>query len=361
MKLLFALLFVACFAASLTPLSAQPPIAAPPNLEALWKKAQGNGKYSMLLKQVYAPDDEGTWGAFNDRGFHPEGAVGNPKGEAGKDINVPAGYRVYAAPYWYIWRDQRHEKRSWGPEQLIGEPNTLQHGDQPTAWASKGQDDQDEWLLLEYPAPVAASGIKIYETYNPGSISKISAFGLDGREEEVWAGQDNPPAEAIFVNQKNFPRTIKTNRIKLYLDSMRVPGWNEIDAVGLIDKAGQTHWASNADCSSTYAGIATPVAVRGGWRTGFVPAQPDLAQLMMQLQQMQADINELRQKAGLPPRPQILPQGQPDIDIFLGGGALGPDIIDGPIVEGGLVEGVGKKVAPPAAAELKEPPGVKAK
>lgn len=354
MKLLLALLlFVACFAVCFAPVRAQPPIPAPPNLEALLKKAHGNGKYSMLLGQVYAPDDEATWNAFNDRGFHPEGAVG-------KDIDVPAGYRVYVAPYWYIWRDQRHEKRPWGPEQIIGEPDSPQPGDQPTAWASKGKDDQDEWLMLEYPAPIAANGIKIYETYNPGSINKITAFGLDGREEEQWAGQDNPPADAVFVNQKNFPRTFKTNRIKLYLDSKRVPGWNEIDAVGLIDKAGQIHWASNVECSSTYAGPST-AQHRRGWATTFVPAQPDLNQLMQQLQQMQADINELRQKAGLPPRPQILPQAQPDIDIFLGDGALNLDIFEGGVIERGLVEGIGKKVAPPAAPEPKEPPGAKVK
>ena len=36
----------------------------------------------------------------------------------------------------------------------------------------------------------------------------------------------------------------KTNRVKIYLDSPSVPGWNEIDAVGLRDKAKKTHWAT---------------------------------------------------------------------------------------------------------------------
>ncbi|HEY0074318.1 MAG TPA: hypothetical protein VGB77_09470, partial [Abditibacteriaceae bacterium] len=233
----------------------------------------------------------------------------------------------------------------WGPEQLLGEPDSPQHGDQSTAWASKGQDDQDEWLLLEYPAPIAANSIKIYETYNPGSINKITAFGLDGREEPLWAGQDNPPAETMFVNQKNFPRTFKTNRIKLYLDSRRVPGWNEIDAVGLIDKAGQIFWASNAECSSTYAGAST-VQHRRGWATTFVPTQPDLNQLMQQLQQMQADLNELRQKAGLPPRLLSAPQVLPDVDIFLGAEVLDFDRL------------IVKQAVPPAAANPKERPDV---
>jgi hypothetical protein len=57
-------------------------------------------------------------------------------------------------------------------------------------------------------------------------------------------------------------------KVKLYLDSPRVPGWNEIDAVGLIDQQATTHWAAKAEASSTFASRprherlrqATPIA-----------------------------------------------------------------------------------------------------
>lgn len=310
MKLRFVLLGLwIAFWVVATPSGAQPLLPAPPNLEALLKKANVNGKYAMLLLQVEAPEDEATWGEFNDRGFHPEGAVG-------KDVNVPAGYRVYAKPYWFIWRDKRMEKRPWGPEQLIGEPDTKEAGDYQTAWASKSQDDQDEWLLLEYDAPLVASTVSIYETHNPGAVTKISAFGLDGHEEEIWTGRDNPAQGTVFINQKNFPRPFKTNRLKIYLDSKSIAGWNEIDAVGLSDRAGKIHWATNAEASSTYASKSSNL------QTGFVPATPegDLLKLYQKFQQMQNDINELRQKAGLPPRGITpLPQLEPQLDLFLGG------------------------------------------
>src|SRR5262249_60347822 len=45
----------------------------------------------------------------------------------------------------------------------------------------------------------------------------------------------------------------RTNRIKIYIASKDVPGWNEIDAVGMRDKDGKMHWATSADASSTYA------------------------------------------------------------------------------------------------------------
>lgn len=45
------------------------------------------------------------------------------------------------------------------------------------------------------------------------------------------------------------------SRIRVYLNSPRVAGWNEIDAVGLLDETGKTHWATSATASSTYADV----------------------------------------------------------------------------------------------------------
>ncbi len=45
----------------------------------------------------------------------------------------------------------------------------------------------------------------------------------------------------------------KSQKIKIYIDSVNVPGWNEIDAVGIVDDVGAVHWAVKATASSTYA------------------------------------------------------------------------------------------------------------
>lgn len=44
-----------------------------------------------------------------------------------------------------------------------------------------------------------------------------------------------------------------TQRVRIHLDSPRVYGWNEIDAVGLVDQDGLVHWAVHAEASTTYA------------------------------------------------------------------------------------------------------------
>src|SRR5262245_18568992 len=217
------------------------------NLEELLKKATVDGKYRMLLAQFKA-DYEG--GDFKDLGKQT-------RTEYAGHTGLPKGYWVYAKPYWFIWRDlssMTRPKRAWGPEQACGEPDTNMAGDIQTAWASQSQDDQDEWLLMEYPEPVVPTAVLVHETYNPGALVRVTAFKLDGTEVELWKGQDPTGADNdTGVSEVPVKADFRTNRVKIYLASKDVPGWNQIDAVGLRDKDGKMHWATSADASSTYA------------------------------------------------------------------------------------------------------------
>jgi hypothetical protein len=152
-------------------------------------------------------------------------------------------------------------KRAWSPEQATGEPDTPQAGDYPTAWASLTRDDQDEWLMLEYAEPVVPTEVRVHETYNPGALNKVSVFTEEGREVVLWTGEDPTPVG----NDKGVSKTalrpgalrFRTKRVKLYLASRAVPGWNEIDAVALVgrtaDRSERVQWAAAATASSTYA------------------------------------------------------------------------------------------------------------
>src|SRR4051794_1865144 len=101
--------------------------AAPPEptAEEMFKKAQVNGKYRMLLHKIKVDKDRETYPQLEDLGYRKR-----PEYAGHKDLS--AGWWVYSAPYWYIWRDRtsvQRPKRGWGPEQAIGEPNTLMAGD----------------------------------------------------------------------------------------------------------------------------------------------------------------------------------------------------------------------------------------
>ena len=139
-------------------------------------------------------------------------------------------------------RETVDPRRSWGPEQATGAPDSLQAGDKTTAWASFTQDEQREWLLLDYAKPVRAKEIQVYESFNPGALSKITAFDVDGKENIVWqlpyAGitvdttKGYPGIESTVTRSRGavmiskFPVKVDfpIQRIKLYLDSPRVKG-----------------------------------------------------------------------------------------------------------------------------------------
>lgn len=145
--------------------------------------------------------------------------------------------------------------RPWGPEQATGAPNSpTTLGDHQTAWASLSEDDQDESLVLSYDKPIIATAIVVYESYNPGALVEIDAITGE-KTVIIWQGVD--PVQYVpdkgYVAMIKFAKHITLSEIRLSLESMAVSGWNEIDAVGLVDQNGDTHWATGAKASSSYA------------------------------------------------------------------------------------------------------------
>lgn len=149
---------------------------------------------------------------------------------------------------------QAGEMRAWGPEQATGAPNTEGPGDLQTAWASRTEDSGDEWLQLEYVDAVEPAKLRVFETFNPGAVVKIASVEDSGNEDVLWQGADPlRNGSASGVAEFALRSASSTNRIKLYLASGEVTGWNEIDAVELIAKDGTRQWAHVASASSTYA------------------------------------------------------------------------------------------------------------
>ena len=144
-------------------------------------------------------------------------------------------------------------QRSWGPEQLVGPPNTTEAGDYATAWAPRNSRGAgEEWIHLGFDNAVEVAQVNVRETYNPGAISKIAAVLPNGQETVLWEGVE--PASQAPVNMSfSLPAGVQANQIKVYLDRRRVPGWNEIDAVELVGRDGSRQWAASAMASSSYA------------------------------------------------------------------------------------------------------------
>jgi hypothetical protein len=275
-----------------TPGDADP---VPLPLQEALEKARADGKYEMLLRQFRVAADRAEHGPFRDLGPR------TVKEYAGL-TDLPEGHWVYVYPYWYIWRDLTAApkvKRAYGPEQATGPPDTPNAGDQATAWASLTADGQDEWLLLEYAEPLVPTAVLIHETFCPGAVSRVTVFNLAGEEVDVWKGKDPTAAGTpMGVSEIPFKVRFKTNRVKIYLDSKNVLGFNEIDAVGLRDSAGKTHWAASADASSSYAqpqGANRPRAFQPAPAPVIVPPPPAADARDERIRQLEAEVKELKE------------------------------------------------------------------
>lgn len=141
-------------------------------------------------------------------------------GEASSSYNTAAG-----------------KNQSWSPEQMIGEPNVGNYGDDGKGWASKERDKDIEWVKLTFKKAVYASEVRVRQNYNPGAITKIELIDENGKSNVVWSGTDKTKykTNAIEYFTAKFDRTeYKTKTVKITLSSNTVKGWNEIDAVQLI-------------------------------------------------------------------------------------------------------------------------------
>ena len=155
------------------------------------------------------------------------------------------------------------QKRSWGPEQACGAPDTLQPGDFATAWASATPDGQREWLEVDFGEQIDGIALVVYENNAPGAVDKLVLLDGGANVIEVRGVKDPTPTSAPS-GVSIFPLVGSMHGVRVEIDSSNVPGWNEIDAVGLLDKQGQVHWAKTAKASSTFADVARRDLVQVG-------------------------------------------------------------------------------------------------
>ena len=82
---------------------------------------------------------------------------------------------------------------------------------------------------------------------------KVTHVPLWGREQVLWEGKDpTPVGSAGGVSRLPVSTIARTGRIKVYINSPAVNGWNEIDAVGIEYGNKKVIWAKRATASSSY-------------------------------------------------------------------------------------------------------------
>ena len=95
-------------------------------------------------------------------------------------------------------------------------------------------DNDSEWLSVTFDEPVVPTLIRVHETYNAGSISKVEARDGEGAWRTLWEGGAEACDTPRWFEVPVTSGTWLTREVRITIDSDAVPGWNEIDAVELV-------------------------------------------------------------------------------------------------------------------------------
>ncbi len=77
----------------------------------------------------------------------------------------------------------------------------------------------------------------IVETFNPGAVARVDDI-TPGREPLVlWRGRCSPHQAPHVLSVEIGDRELSA--VRIVLDTARIPGWNEIDAIGLVPLTGE--------------------------------------------------------------------------------------------------------------------------
>jgi len=107
------------------------------------------------------------------------------------------------------------------------------HGDVAGAWASADPDGGPEWITVGFGAAVDASAVVVLETHLPGAVARIDDVTDPAAATALWEGttEARDGSRALRID---LPAPRRIGRLRVVLDTRRVEGWNEIDAIGPV-------------------------------------------------------------------------------------------------------------------------------
>lgn len=124
----------------------------------------------------------------------------------------------------------QYTESSWSAARALGAPDVPVLGaDHVNAWASLTADGQPEFLEVGLPEPVHLSAVEVFESYNPGAVSQIELISESGARQQIGGGAASTSRSRRATVECTAERIVA---VRVSVDSQRVPGWNELDAIG---------------------------------------------------------------------------------------------------------------------------------
>lgn len=124
---------------------------------------------------------------------------------------------------------------SWSAVQALGVPDTYpNHGDITTAWATLSADAAGEFISVGFSPSASGSMIYIVETYHPDAVSTVTITLEGGATSQVYTKPPASVGDCAYVLGVPTGTTQAITAVRIDLGSELVPGWNEIDAIGIV-------------------------------------------------------------------------------------------------------------------------------
>ncbi|MCU0469856.1 MAG: OmpA family protein [Arcicella sp.] len=121
--------------------------------------------------------------------------------------------------------------------QALGRPNKLPlYGESVCAWQPMTQDNpQEEFLIVGFDTLMSIRQIAIAENLGQGCIVKVEVFDEYDNIKPIWQNKSGPSSEIGKMTNIILPKltTFRVRGVKIVLNTARVKGWNQIDAIGI--------------------------------------------------------------------------------------------------------------------------------
>jgi outer membrane protein OmpA-like peptidoglycan-associated protein len=128
-------------------------------------------------------------------------------------------------------------KEPFAPEKVLGEPNAQPLGQiSNDAWIP-AKDGSNEFIEVRFAKSILAQQVTVIENFNPGSVTKIELVDIKGEHHEVYTNKNpGPLPEAYRTLQVKFkPEKYRTIGVRVTMNTAKVAGVNQIDAIGVAN------------------------------------------------------------------------------------------------------------------------------
>ncbi|MBS1904623.1 MAG: OmpA family protein [Bacteroidetes bacterium] len=174
-------------------------------------------------------------------------------------LQVPArGQSVQWASSVISFSSQLGDKE-YSAKQVLGKPNKCPaSGDSPCAWVGKNdglRGGGEERIKVGYTTPMRIQQVAIAENSGPGAVQQVILYDHEDKPHRVFYGEPGSVAVASRVMNVFFKQTTyKVSAVELVLQCGKVPGYNEIDAIGISDSKDPVKATINIAPDSKVAG-----------------------------------------------------------------------------------------------------------